>query len=155
MIKINQELNHILSMKPAIIGIGNELRGDDAAGILLVQKIQNSGYQNSIIVYSTPENYLNKIAKIRCDARLWIDVINWGARPGAYKIFDVDEIGQYAISTHNFSPIVLVDYLNSLRYIPNYFLGIQPQKMGLGDKISTPVRDTITKIATFIIDHTK
>ena len=155
MLKINQELNNILSMKPAIIGIGNELRGDDAAGILLVQKIQDSGYQNSIIVYSNPENYLNKIANIRCNARLWIDVINWGAEPGDYKIFSTDEIGQYAISTHNFSPIVLVDYLNSLKDIPDFFLGIQPQKMGLGAKISVPVQDTVTKIANFIIHHMK
>jgi len=145
-----KNLQSIIKLKPIIIGMGNELRGDDAAGIQLVQKLQQMGYPSTLVVFDTPENYLQKIAAMEGDARLWVDIINWDSAPGDYKIFLPDEIQHFAVSTHNYSPTVLIEYLAPQRAIPDYFLGIQPQNLSLGSKISEPVQRTIKKLAHMI-----
>jgi hydrogenase 3 maturation protease len=150
---IPTELQSIMSMKPLIIGIGNELRGDDAAGIEIVGAIHERGYHNSIIVYGTPENYLQKIARMPGDVRLWVDIINWQGKPGEIKILNTEQIIHHSISTHNFSPIVLVEYLRAMKDIPDFFLGIQPQNLSLGSPISDKVGETIEKLVEYICDH--
>ncbi len=147
------KLSKILSLSPLIIGVGNELRGDDAAGVEIIQRLKRLGYNNTLTVYSTPENYLQKISSTPGNIRLWIDIINWNAPAGDVRIFTIDEIGQYTISTHNFSPLVLVQYLQRLKNIPDYFLGIQPLDLTLGNKISPPVQKTIDKLIDFIYHH--
>lgn len=79
-------------------------------------------------------------------SRLWIDIINWEAEPGAYKIFLPEENHHFAISTHNYSPTVLLEYLKSMRAIPDYFLGIQPLNLSLGSQISPAVNNAIAEI---------
>ena len=140
------ELQSILNLRPLVIGIGNELRGDDGAGITITEKLLNMGYSNAIAVFDTPENYLQKIASMEGESRLWIDVINWDSQPGNYKIFLPEEIHHFAISTHNYSPTVLLEYLKPLRPIPDFFLGIQPATLDLGDPISPAVQDAINNI---------
>ena len=146
-----KKLREIFFLFPTIIGIGNPLRGDDGAGVLLVDSLIRNSYSNALIVESTPENYLIKISRMPGKARLWVDVINWNAQPGDWRIFEKEEIGQYAISTHNFSPVVLTDYLCTLRNVPDYFLGIQPAKMNLGNGISPVVKLTVRKLTELIL----
>jgi hydrogenase 3 maturation protease len=139
-------LQSILKSKPLIIGIGNELRSDDGAGIVITKKLLNMGYPRALPVFDTPENYLQKIATMDGESRLWIDVINWDSVPGNYKIFLPEEIHHFAISTHNYSPTVLLEYLKPFRSIPDFFLGIQPATLNLGDSISPAVQDAIADI---------
>lgn len=147
------ELKNIVLSNPLIIGIGNELRGDDAAGIILSQKVIKSGYKNVLKVHSTPENFLSKISEMPGKCRLWIDIINWEAEPGSFRIFTPQEVKHFAISTHNFSPVVLLAFLKQYRDIPDYFLGIQPEIIELGQEISPAVNTTVNKLADFIISH--
>jgi hydrogenase 3 maturation protease len=151
--KIPALLTDILASKPIFIGIGNELRGDDATGIALVNKLIESGYRNAIIVHSNPENYLNKIATMSGNCRVWVDIINWGAEAGEIRILPAEESKQFAISTHNFSPDVLFEFLKSSKKIPDYILGIQPLTLKLGSKISPVVENTINIMADFILKN--
>ena len=145
------KLKEILALKPAIVGIGNTLRGDDGAGVELVERLIAHGYHNALIVFSNPENYLQKIAAMPGGARLWIDIINWNAAPGSFRIFSSGEIGQFAISTHNFSAEVLVEFLSNLKDVPDYFLGIQPEKLTLGEGLSKPVADALERLFRILI----
>jgi hydrogenase 3 maturation protease len=139
-------LYSILALQPGIIGIGNELRGDDGAGVEIVSKLLDMGYPHALAVYDTPENYLQKIVAMDVKSRLWVDVINWESIPGKYRIFLPHEIHHFAISTHNYSPTVLLEFLKPLKPLPDYFLGIQPLNMSLGAKISDVVQATIDDI---------
>lgn len=148
---IPKQLNEILLKTPVIIGIGNEMRGDDSAGIEIIKRLQKNGISNTLAVYSTPENYLQKITMMPGNARLWIDIINWNGEPGETKIFDTDTISHYAISTHNFSLIVIINFLKELKNVQDYVLGIQPQNLTLGDPISMPVAKTVGILVEYII----
>ena len=145
----------IIEMQPLIIGIGNTLRQDDGAGILLVENLLQNGYRNALVVHSTPENYIQKIAAMPGEARLWIDIVNWKALPGEYRIFNKSEIGYFAVSTHNYSLSVLVDFLRSFRDIPDYFLGIQPKTTNLGEGLSVEIEKTVSDISKQILQFLK
>jgi hydrogenase 3 maturation protease len=147
---IFEQLKQIISTKPLIIGIGNELRGDDGAGIILLQKIQSAGYKNAIIVGGNPENYLQKIIAMPGGSRLWIDAIHWGSPAGQIKIFSPEEIKHFAISTHNFSLSIITKFLNESRPLPDFFLGIQPEDLELGKSLSVPVSSTVDQLAEMI-----
>ena len=81
-------------------------------------------------------------------SRLWIDIINWESEPGDYKVFLPEEIQHFAISTHNYSPTVLLEFLKPFRSVPDYFLGIQPFNLTLGAGISEEVKGAIKEIIT-------
>ena len=149
----HQELNQIISSRPLIIGIGNDLRSDDGAGVILVRRIQSAGYKNALIVGGTPENYLQKIITLPGESRLWIDAVNWGGPSGGYKIIRKEEISHFAISTHNFSLSVITKFLNEFRPLPDLFLGIQPENMELGENLSPPVERAIDELAEIFIDQ--
>ena len=146
-----QELNQIISSRPLIIGIGNDLRGDDGAGVILARRIKSAGYKNTLIVEGTPENYLQKIISLPGESRLWIDAVNWGGPSGGYQIIRKEEISHFAISTHNFSLSVITKFLNEFRPLPDFFLGIQPENMELGEQLSLPVERTIDELAEIFI----
>ena len=148
--KFNQ-LKSIILEKPLVICIGNELRGDDAAGIIFGQNLQKMGYSDTLLVYDTPENYMQKILSIPNRSRLWVDIMNWGATPGSFTILNPNEVQHFAISTHNYSPVVLLEFLKTYRDIPDYFLGIQPLDITLGNKLSKPVSAIIRRLADFFI----
>jgi hydrogenase 3 maturation protease len=146
-----KQLDTIISEEPLVICIGNELRGDDGAGINFGQNLLNGGYENTILVFDTPENYLQKIISMPGNCRLWVDVMNWGANPGSFNILDPTEVQHFAISTHNYSPVVLLEFLRTYRDIPDYFLGIQPLDISLGNQITQPVSATIKQLSDFFL----
>lgn len=150
---IQKQLAQIVQLRPLIIGIGNELRGDDAAGILLVQNIQKLGYPYTLVVGGNPENYLQKIIAMPAESRLWIDTINWGATAGQIKIFQPEEITHFAISTHNFSLALITKFLNESRAIPDFFLGIQPQSLDLGSELSKPVLKSVHRLTKILSQY--
>ncbi len=145
----------IREQQPLIIGIGNRLRGDDGAGVILAEELAAGGYSPTLIVHGTPENYLRKIAEMSETLRLWVDVINWNASPGEFRVFTLEDIGQYAVSTHNFSPVVLVEYLNSMKAVPDVFLGIQPRSLSLGSELSGPVARTVRHLTDYFLKKIK
>ncbi len=145
-----ETLRKILLQRPLILGIGNELRGDDAAGVALVRRIAQSGYSPTLLVYANPENYLERIARIPHTVRLWIDIVHFGAKPGEFRIFRPEEIEQFAISTHNFSLTVVFRYLQASRPAEDFLLGIQPAATALGAPLSAPVQRRVALLADFI-----
>lgn len=147
-------LNQIIQLHPLIIGIGNTIRGDDAAGILLTRHLQSAGYSPVLIVEGNPENYLGKISTLPGSARLWVDVVNFGGESGDWRVFRSHEIDHFAISTHNFSLSVLFNYLKTLRPVPDYCLGIQPHLIELGETVSPAVRKTVSELAKHILAQT-
>jgi len=119
---------------------------DDGAGVYLTQSLIDAGYSKALVVHSNPENYLQKINSINTEFRLWIDVVNWSAEPGEFRLFSLDEIDHIAISTHNFSLTVLINYLNQIKHAKDYLLGIQPVSIQLGEGLSLPVANTIDQL---------
>ncbi|HOK56758.1 MAG TPA: hydrogenase 3 maturation endopeptidase HyCI [bacterium] len=138
--------------KVAIIGIGNRLKGDDAAGSIIAEKLKEKVKNENLLVIDAeinPENYIGVIKKFNPPFILIIDAIDFGSFPGDFRIFKPEQIKDTTISTHNFSIPLLKNLIDNIEI---YILGIQPEKIKLGENISQKVSETIEKIIkTFLV----
>lgn len=139
--------------KPILfLGVGNELKGDDAAGPLLVSKLRfNRDDINMINCGPAPENYLKKIIAYKPKTIIFVDAVEMGEKPGTTKIFTTDQIQGFSISTHGTSLDLLSDFIKNEIDVEIYLLGIQPKTMSLNEKISPEVEEAILKLEKYFL----
>ena len=140
-----------------ILGIGNTLRSDDAAGSALAGRLLG---KMPYIVYdggTSPENYLGKIIKDQPDNIIIIDAADFGGRTGEYKLMEGEALRTANMfSTHNASISLSVNYLQSnLKKVEILLLLIQPKTVVFGDIISPEVSDSITKLENWFLDSAR
>lgn len=134
--------------KVVFVGLGNELRADDAAGIELVKRIKaKEVFKDShfIIAGQNPENYLQTILNYDPDMVIFIDAAEWNGNPGEIKIFIDEEISQTEFSTHTFSIKMIKDYLLNQKQMNFMFIGIKPLQTKFEQALSEPIKKSIDK----------
>jgi hydrogenase 3 maturation protease len=146
-----------LKGKIVIVGIGNTLRGDDAAGPELIRKLKNSQFlipnsQLSFIdVGEAPENYLEKIVQQKPNTIILVDAVDFGSSPGRVKLFEPEKLEGGGLSTHNASLKLITKYLKKATKADISLLGIQPKSLRLNNKLSEPVKRGLEKIEECLI----
>jgi hydrogenase 3 maturation protease len=159
---LKQELSKILLGNVLIVGIGNEIRGDDAFGPELIKRIDKKIKAQCLDVGSSPENYIGKIVKLKPDVILFVDSASMEEEPGTAKLIGIDEIPQYGFSTHNMSPKLMIDNINNqLKTNPvrngfsngvNIFmLGVQPKSLEFGEPLSRELENSLTLLTKIFI----
>ena len=146
--------------KIVIMGIGNTLRSDDAAGIKIIEKLKEEikGRKGITIINcgEAPENFLGKIEKIKPTHIIIVDAIEMYAEPGSIGIFQEDEIKDYpTISTHNISPTILLAYIREIIKAKTTLIGIQPQNIEFGEEITPKVKKAIKIVTEVLIEKLK
>lgn len=133
------------------VGLGNELCGDDAAGLVFLDKLEEfPDFAGScfITARTNPENYLQKILDSKGRVVVFIDAARSGGKPGAISWIDPHHIDRLSISTHAFSLKMVELYLmNNRRFIFKY-LGIEPLSTNKGDHLSSKILTHITAFFT-------
>lgn len=143
-------LKSILKGKVVIVGIGNTMRADDGFGPALIDKIKGKLKAVCIDVGAVPENYSGKIIKENPDTILIIDALHLGKKAGEYEILKKDDIAKMGLSTHDISPNMFIDYLESQTQANIYFLGMQPKSLSLGKEMSNEVQRAIDELVELI-----
>ena len=156
---LNQSLLAATSVKRpprlAIVGIGNELRGDDAVGVLIVrdllQRVPKEGSIPSLLVVdagSSPANCTGTLRRFAPEFVLLIDAAQMYERPGAVRyLVDKSVVGPSA-STHSLPLSMIAEYLSAEFHCNVALLGIQPANDALSASLSSPVqraRDTVVE----------
>ena len=142
--------------KLVIMGIGNDIRGDDGIGPYIVENIKHLESSNVSILNATtvPENFTGKIRKIDPTHIIIVDAVIMNEGPGKIKIVKKEEVAGVSISTHSMSLSYLVNYLELEKPYNILFIGIEPESMELGQGLSPLVKsssDEIIKIFTEIL----
>ena len=141
-----------LKGKTLFLGIGNFLKSDDVAGIVLLEKIKDSIWAKSITAEFwncsvSPENYLEKILRNNFDTIVIIDALHMNKQAGKIDLVDPEKITSFSISTHSLSPKMFIDYLNNSKTFNILFLGIQPKttdfKEGLTPEVSSSIDEFV------------
>ena len=150
-----EHLRAHLAGKVVILGIGNTLRSDDAAGSLLASRILG---KVPYIVYdggTSPENYLGKIIKDQPDNIIIIDAADFGGRPGEHRLMEGEALRTTNMfSTHNASISLSVNYLQTnLKKVEILLLLIQPKTTVFGDKLSQEITAAVDKLEKFFLDQ--
>jgi len=151
-----KELRHILAQsadtKMAIVCIGNTLKGDDGAAIVLYQKLAGKIKAELIDAGAVPENYIQRIIKSEPQMILLIDAVDFGGSAGQVQIFAAEQIPEVACSTHVMSLRFFADMLKQESNPKILLVGIQPQQLGLGSGLSRPVVEAVEKLARLFIE---
>jgi hydrogenase 3 maturation protease len=148
--ELAERLSQLRGSKTVIVGLGNTLKGDDAAGPMLCQKIAGRVCAKVIDAGTTPENYIEYIKKCNCGNVLVIDAIDFAAPPGLIRFFTRDRIGSYALSTHVLSPRLFADLIAKDISGNVFFLGIQPAHTNLGRAVSPPVAAAVELLSRLL-----
>jgi len=140
-----------LSMKKrCILGIGNRLKQDDAAGSILAERLADKGML-SLDGGSTPENYSGVIKKENPDILIIIDVTAMSLKPGEFRRIPVEKIStDCEMNTHSLSPAYLMDYL--AEHVGKIiFIGIEPAVLDFGEELSPEIQVAINEIEEIIL----
>jgi hydrogenase maturation protease len=128
------------------VGIGNVLKRDDGIGVYIARRIEASDKVKVLIVEASIENYIGKINSLPHDVLILIDAVNFRQKPGFYSVLAPEEILDYTTNTHNISIPKLLGFFKSQVLI----LGIQPESVSLGEKISGTVKKQADHILKMI-----
>jgi hydrogenase 3 maturation protease len=142
----------------AILGVGRESMGDDAAGVLCTRRLKRRigrRERNRIRVYAayeTPENFSGKIRAFQPSLVLILDAAS--SPPKARSVFLVDRrrIRDEGASTHAISLIHLAHYIEKTMDCRVIILGIQPKSLEPETNVSPSVERASTRLADQLVD---
>jgi len=147
-----KELNsHIEGKRILLLGVGNRLRGDDAVGSLLVERLQGKVDIPMIDAGDVPENYLGPIEASGAELVLVVDAVEMGADVGDTAIFDIEQVQNISVSTHTANLGLLFKVIPPERKPQVIMLGIQPGNMELGQGLSVAVNKTVESLTKMLI----
>lgn len=149
-----KDLNMQPEGKIAILGIGNELRGDDAAAIKIVRKIQEKIDSENILVInggSVPEKFTSKIKDFDPNQILLIDTVDFGEEARFVSRAEPNNIQRDFMSTHRMSLDMLIEYLEGETGAEIFLIGIQPARIEKDAKISEDVEKSIKELSKTLI----
>jgi hydrogenase 3 maturation protease len=130
-------------------GMGNRIKSDDGVGIFIAEQLKSMLEADRVIVAENGiENYTGKINRLRPDSVILIDAVDFGEKPGFYKLVPVGEITNTTTNTHNLSLKTLSLFLD----VPDiWVLGIQPANVAFGTDLSEEVLNAAQKLIKKIV----
>jgi hydrogenase 3 maturation protease len=135
-----------------VIGMGNELRGDDAVGLEVVRLLKK--HQSShLTVYEghmTPEVFIAPACLMKPSHLLIIDAAELKQKPGTWRLLSRDEIQTGLFTTHYLPATAVADELHHRCHTTVAFLGVQPKSREITLSRSTECMKAAEEIAALI-----
>ena len=146
------ELNsYIRGKRILLLGVGNRLRGDDAVGPLLVERLQGQVDIPLLDLGDIPENYLGPIEDSGAEVVLVVDAVETGTNAGNTAIFDIEQVQNMSVSTHTANLGLLFKVIPPESRPQVIMLGIQPGNMIFGQDLTVSVHKTLESLAEMLM----
>jgi hydrogenase maturation protease len=104
---------------------------------------------------STPENYIQPISDRKPTRILVLDCCSFGAKPGEWRLFsrpEIDELSYGLLSTHTLPLTLTIEMLSLETGATIELLGIQPERIEFGERLSEPVQRALPALVQFVRD---
>ena len=135
-----------------ILGIGNEIKGDDSLGPIIAKKSSLLFDQNKDVAVfdggTVPENYTGLIRKENPTHIILVDAVDMKKEPGYIRIVQKEEIANYNISTHAMPVSFLIKYMETTVKAQIILVGIQPKSMDFAEPVSKEIRESIEEVVS-------
>jgi len=144
-----------------VLGIGNRLGGDDAAGPCLVDRLNERQHEattlhsadiTAIDGGTAPESYTSVIRRHQPDLLILVDAADMGLPPGALRTVPPEKISVLSFSTHSVPLSMFIPYVKELSG-KVLLIGVQPECIETGRRISRAVRTSVKKLAEAILEE--
>lgn len=133
------------------IGIGNEYRQDDAAGLIVARRMKEIALQHITVIEESGDAVVLMEKWAPFDTVFICDAIFSGAQPGTIFRFDAHKTELPAIfsncSTHDFGLLEAIELSRTLSLLPDILVvyGIEGIFFNQGQEISKEVTNSIEK----------
>lgn len=138
--------------KTAILGVGSELKTDDAAGMLLIEALAARNLPEQVLLLpgsTAPENFTGVIRAFAPDLLILIDAAQMEAAAGAIAVIDAADLDGLSFSTHMLPLSVMLRYLQQQGLPDLLLLGIQPESTEFGFCLTPPVAVAVAGMTDF------
>ncbi len=134
-----------------VLGVGNVLKGDDAVGPYVVERLAEYSVETlkAIDCGMVPENYTSVVRRLRPGHLVIVDAADMGLPPGSVRIVPKSRAGALGLSTHSMPLSMFMDYVGELAGHVT-LVGMQPERMRLGEEISDRVCAAADELADAI-----
>lgn len=137
-----------------VVGIGNELRGDDAIGVVVAKKLKKILGKKNVLISDSLHGCIMNIVKRSDNTVVIVDAAYMNMRPGDIKVLKKNEISKISLSTHTISPALLADFLENKGKVV-YFICVQIKRIGLGDSMSMEVKKAVPRVISEVLKLAK
>ncbi|WP_136688215.1 hydrogenase maturation protease [Halorhabdus amylolytica] len=142
----------------AVVGIGSELRGDDAVGLELARRIETrslgSDADRLLVVEGgvAPENHTGVVRRFDPDWIVLVDAVDFGGDPGSGEWIDPDDLGGESFSSHKSTPAMLRTFLARETGADVVLFGVQPADIDRGESLSKTVEERLGGLAARLVE---
>ena len=144
--EIARRLAELMHPSTVIVGVGNELRGDDGAGVVVADRLAGRVPWLVLDAGMAPENFLGKLLDGRPESVVLIDAAAVGAPPGTVLLLGREDLTEASPGTHGPSLLPVLEWLDEAGVAPCAVLGIQPQRGDFGRGLSQAVGAAVERI---------
>jgi len=147
--------------KIKIIAVGNDIYGDDGIGKAVIDELNQMPEMKDIEMIDGDTDALGLIDHFEnTDHVILIDAAQMGEKPGTVKVFNKDEIRLNIkmdhLTVHGISLAETFEIAQTVEKLPKKvtIIGIEPQNIGISEKLSDTVKQSIPIIISHIINLT-
>ncbi len=159
--------------KILIAGVGNELRQDDAFGVLLALKLQQeTSFPPSVKIMEIGSGGIHLVQQLfdKYDVLILLDIVKWGGAAGTihFKEVEVKDINQlpaeekndFLADMHYINPLKALMMAKAINVLPKQvlFLGCESEQheeigIGLSEAVENALTPAFNKITAWITDR--
>ena len=149
--ELEAEVSQVGPDKVILLGIGNNLRGDDGFGPEVASRISRLIPDRAFDAGTVPEDFLGPIAKLRPALVIIADAASFGGRPGELRLLRIDQLCGNCLGTHAPSLSLIEQFLKSECGSKTVVLAAQPKAMAFGAALSPQTAAAIEAAADLLI----
>jgi len=144
-----------------VISLGNELRGDDSIGPVVVNELRTMNLADPVTLIDAGADAFTVLEHLMADDPiLLVDCAQMGKQPGEIVKFNVDHSNiksfDKSISLHGFSFGEVFKMAEQFGPIPNCsIIGVEPKTIEFGQKLSDEVKQSLPSIINMVIEEAK
>lgn len=139
----------------AVVGIGQELRGDDAAGCVVAGSLQAllADHGGLLVLDSgpAPESQTGQLRRFQPALVIFVDAAQMGDPPGSVRWLPWEQTVGMSNSTHTLPIEMVARYLNATLGCEIFLIGIQPAAMTLGAPLTPAVQCAAEEVTAALL----
>jgi hydrogenase 3 maturation protease len=140
-----------MSATKVLMGVGSEIRGDDAIGTAIARELaalKKSGWL-ALPCETVPENFAGIVEREKPALLVIVDAANMGIEPGEFRLLPKKRLNSVVFGTHGIPLKQLVARLEKSAG-KTLFIGVQPKEIGLSESLSPELEAAKKKILELI-----
>jgi len=149
-VTLADELAARFSGKVVVVGVGNPLRGDDAAGCLVARRLHGIPGVRVIEAEEVPESFVGDIVAAVPDAVALVDAVDLGREPGAVAVLEKEQVAAYAPTTHRMPLSLVMEVAHRRTGADVFLIAVQPSRVAFGAAVSPEVSESVERVAALL-----